>query len=192
MAVTVPQKYLFDVETYHQMGESQILPPSKQFELIEGEIIAMPPIGSMHAYVVTELSEELYDTLGKLAKIRIQNPIRLGDLSEPQPDIAIVRRVEHRYISAHPTAEDILLLIEVADTSTSYDRDTKMLLYARYGIPEVWLVYISKRWVEVFRKPTPHGYKQITRVNPEVQMTPVHFPDVTLTFHHILGIVHDE
>lgn len=93
MAVAVPQKYLFDVETYHQMGESQILPASKQFELIEGEIIAMPPIGSMHAYVVTELSEKLYDTLGKLAKIRIQNPVRLGDLSEPQPDIAIVRRV---------------------------------------------------------------------------------------------------
>lgn len=180
MAVAIPQRYLFDVEAYHQLGETGKFSEDENVELIEGEIVIMPPIGSSHAFSVTELSETLYDKIGKQAKMRVQNPVQLGDLSEPQPDIVLVRRVEHGYRQTHPRADDILLLVEVADTTLKYDRETKILLYARYGISEVWLVNLTDKCVEVYREPSPTGYKSSRRFDPGESLTPINFPDMTI------------
>lgn len=178
MAVAEPQKYLFDVATYHQMGETQIFPNNMRIELIEGEIVTMPPIGSVHAAVVTTLDDIFHANVGELAMIRIQNPIQLGDLSEPQPDIALVRRDEHHYAEAHPTAEDVLLLVEVADSSIQYDRETKIPLYARYAIPEVWIIDLNNEYIEIFRNPSPQGYKNINRIEPGEWVTPQCLPEL--------------
>ena len=180
MAVVMPERYVFDVETYHALWKNGAFPDDKNFELIEGDIFTMPPIGSFHAAVVTELSEKLYDRVGKQVKMRVQNPVQLGDLSEPQPDIALVNLVEHGYRQTHPKAEDILLLVEVADTTMKYDRETKTFLYAHYGIPEVWLVNTNEKCIEVYREPSANGYKTLRRVEPGESIAPLNFPDANI------------
>ena len=138
-------RHRYTVEDYYRMVEVGILAPDARVELIEGEVIEMPPIGAPHAAVVTDLQNLLIGAVGGDAIVRVQNPVRLGLHDEPQPDIALVKPPASKYRRRHPAAADVLLLIEVVDTSLRYDREVKLPLYGRKGIPETWLLDLVRR-----------------------------------------------
>lgn len=142
------------------MADVGLLPPNTITELIEGEIIDMPPIGHRHAAIVDRLAKRLIQAAGELAHVRIQNPVRLSTVSEPQPDLALLRPRHDGYMSGHPSIEDILLIIEVSDATLDYDRSVKVPLYARHGVPEFWLVDLRHSQVHVFRSPHGDGYAE--------------------------------
>jgi Uma2 family endonuclease len=161
IATEWPRRHRLTVEDYYRMGEAGILRPDERVELIEGEIIDMAPPGSRHAGTVTQLQELLHAAVGRAAQIRTQNPVSIDRYSEPQPDLAVLRPRADYYKSAHPRPENVLLLIEVADTSLRYDRDIKTSLYARHGIPEVWLVDVQRRQVTRYRHAVNGAYAVI-------------------------------
>ncbi|MEM1057980.1 MAG: Uma2 family endonuclease [Verrucomicrobiota bacterium] len=151
------QRHQVTVEEYYRLGESGAWGHQPRVELIEGEIVEMSPIGSKHAAVVDLLIKQFTSKTESLY-IRCQHPIRLSESSEPEPDIALVRGEARDYVDAHPTADDVLLLVEVADTTLPYDLETKSPLYARHGIPEYWVVDTEARQVHVFRRPQEGTY----------------------------------
>ncbi len=124
----------FTVHEYHQMGQAGILGEDDRLELLEGEIVEMAPIGSRHQAVVDRLTRLFSNRLGDAAVVRVQGPVRLGEETEPQPDLLLLAPRADFYASAHPGPDDVLLLVEVSDSSTEYDREMKLPLYARYGI----------------------------------------------------------
>src|ERR1700753_2546815 len=132
-------RHRITVDEYYRMAGGGGLPPDSRVELIEGEIIDMAPIGSQHNSVVARLSSLLHDAIKNSAIVWTQSSVRLSSISEPQPDIAILRPRGDYYSARHPYAEDMLLLIEVSSTTIRYDTQVKVPLYARYGVPEVWV-----------------------------------------------------
>lgn len=157
MAVQLTKR-LLTVEEYHKMGEAGIL-QEKGIELINGEIIKMSPIGSKHVSCVNKLNALLNALLGNKAIVSVQNPVITGGLSEPEPDIAILMYKEDFYAEEIPHAKDILLIIEVADTSLEYDREVKLSQYAESGIPEFWLVNLKDNVIEVHWEPMGDDYR---------------------------------
>ncbi len=157
--VTPFTRYKFNVTQYQMMGAAGIFPVGERVELIEGEIITMSPIGSRHAACVDAFSEVLREKLQRTVNIRVQSPVWLGVDSEPQPDLAVLMRRDDFYRDAHPTPEDILLIIEVADTSIEYDREGKLPLYARAGVPEVWIMNLGEERLETYADPVGGVYK---------------------------------
>jgi Uma2 family endonuclease len=155
--IAAPSRHLISVDAFHRMGEAGILGPEDRVELIDGEIIDMSPIGVLHAAIVDVLARHFGRRAGESAFIRCQNPLRLDDISEPEPDISILRPRADFYTTSHPGAADVLLVIEVADTSVAYDLGTKVPLYARHGIPEVWVIDAATRRIRVFRRPLGGG-----------------------------------
>jgi hypothetical protein len=172
--------HLFTVDEYHKMGEAGILCEDDRVELIEGKLLNMPPIGSPHAGKVNRFNRLLSNILGNKAVLALQNPVRLGKRSEPQPDITILRPRDDFYEKSHPQPKDVLLLIEVADTTARYDREVKVPLYAAYGIPEVWLIDLQAKRVEVYLQPSKNGYRQRLRPTNDERLTPSLLPDVSL------------
>jgi Uma2 family endonuclease len=160
-ASSLAHVYRLSVAEYHRMGEIGILGPELRTELIDGEIVSMPPIGHPHAGTVNDLSSILKEAVGPAAILAVQNPVWLDEHSEPLPDIALLRPRSDWYRNAHPRADDVLLLIEVADTSLVYDREVKLPRYARAGIPEVWLVDLGGRRLNIHRRPEGHCYTQV-------------------------------
>jgi Uma2 family endonuclease len=148
-----PSRHLISVDAFHRMGAAGILGPGDRVELIDGEIIDTSPIGVLHAALVARLASWFSQTLGRAAVVWCQNPLRLDDLSEPEPDIAILRPRADFYTTAHPGPADVLLVIEVSDTSLAYDLGRKVPLYARHGIPEVWVIDAATRRTRLFRDP---------------------------------------
>jgi hypothetical protein len=132
----LPRRHRISVADYYRMAEVGILDHEARVELIEGDIIDMPPPGSPHAATVTYLTEVLGRAAGDRANVLVQNPVRLSDFSEPQPDVALLRRRDDFYRERHPRADDVLLLIEISATSLRFDRETKLPLYARHGITD--------------------------------------------------------
>ncbi|WP_353480560.1 Uma2 family endonuclease [Haliscomenobacter sp.] len=151
------QRRLFSVTEYHKMGEAGIL-PEKGVELINGEIVEMSPIGSKHAKIVKKLNKILGVLLGDEAIISIQDPIIANDLSEPEPDVAVLKFRSDFYENELPHGTDVLLLIEVSDTTLAYDRDIKLPLYATSGIPECWLLDLQKKQIKAFWQPEGNTY----------------------------------
>ncbi|HEX8458726.1 MAG TPA: Uma2 family endonuclease [Pyrinomonadaceae bacterium] len=143
-------KYYFTASEFERMGEAGVFKMDARLELIEGEIIEMSPIGSRHAACVKFLSHFLYRTVGDITIVSVQDPIRLNDFSQPQPDIALLRLRDDFYRGAHPTSADVLLVIEVADTTLAYDRQVKVPLYAKAGIGEAWIVNLSDEQIETY------------------------------------------
>jgi Uma2 family endonuclease len=154
---TLPNRK-FSVEDYHRFIEMGVFEPEERLELWEGEFVEMSPIGKRHAGCVDALSEIIREFVGRNAIVRTQNPIVLNDFSEPQPDIALLRRREDYYRSVSATAADVLLTIEVADTTVKYDRNVKFPKYAASGIPEAWLVDLENDRVEIHSQPSESGY----------------------------------
>src|SRR5262245_57646223 len=137
------EKRTFTVDEYHRMGAAGIFSEEERVELIEGEIITMSPIGTAHAACVNRLTALLIRKLGSRAIVSIQNPVRLNNRSEPQPDIVILKPRVDFYASATPTPKDVILAIEVSDTTVRYDRSIKVPLYARTKVPEVWIARLA-------------------------------------------------
>ncbi len=161
------------VDEYHQMASAGLLDETDRVELIEGEMIDMAPIGSRHAYLVDRLAQVLTRNDGPYL-VRVQNPILLGERSEPQPDVVVVR--DKSYMEAHPTASDVLLIVEVADTTIEYDREVKLGLYARHDIPEVWLLDVNARELTVYREPAEGQYRLIRKPMTTEAVSPLEVP----------------
>jgi Uma2 family endonuclease len=148
-----PTRHRLTVADYHRMAEADILGRGARVELIDGEIIDMSPIGVLHAAIVNVLVRHFAQHLGASTFVSSQNPLRLDDQNEPEPDLLILKPRSDFYCTAHPTPADTRVVIEVADTSLTYDLDVKVPLYARYGIPEVWVVEAATLRTHVFRTP---------------------------------------
>jgi Uma2 family endonuclease len=172
---------------YQRMAEVGILKPDDRVELIRGEIVEMPRPGRRHVAFVDNLNLLLSLRLAGRAFVSVQNPVVLSEDTEPMPDLALRRRRAVSYKDREAFAEDVLPLIEVADTSLRYDRSTKLRLYAEAGIPEYWVVDCADEIVEVHRTPGPEGYRDVTRVAGEGTVTVAAFPDVVLTAAEIFA-----
>ena len=184
----VAARRLFTREEYHRMGEVGILKPTDRVELIHGEIVEMSPIGSRHIAFVNNLNQLLVVRLGGRAIVSVQNPVAFADDTEPQPDLAILRlRADPAYKEVEPHANDVFLLIEVAETSLSYDRSTKLRLYAEMGIPEYWVVNGPAASIEIYRTPEAGGYRDVRRVSGDATVSLQAFPDVALTLAEIFA-----
>ncbi|MGH2376231.1 MAG: Uma2 family endonuclease, partial [bacterium] len=170
MAVQVTRRR-FTVDEYYRMADAGIFSEDDRVELIEGEIVEMVAIGSRHAGSVGKFNRILSRRVGDAALVWVQNPIRLSEHSELRPDLALLRPRPDFYTSAHPGPEDVLLLIEVAESSVDYDREVKVPLYARYRVREYWLIDLPKGVVEVYRGPTPEGYRETQTVRRGGQLT---------------------
>ena len=161
------QPYRFTVADYHAMAAAGILGEDDRVELIDGEIISMPPIGSPHGGRAKRLNQLLNAAVGSRALVAVQDPLVLGERSEPEPDIALLRPRPDFYIDSHPGPADVLLLIEIADTSLAYDLRVKVPLYARHGIPEVWVIDVPHHRALRFTQPDPTagGYRDETTID---------------------------
>ena len=178
----------FTVEEYHRLGETGILGEDEPVELIAGALLVREPIGSRHAGTVNRLIRFWTSRLGERAVVQVQNPIELPEQdSEPQPDVTLLRPRADFYTAAHPRASDVLLLIEVADTTLLLDRRVKMPLYARAGIREAWLVDLTTDRVEVYRDPAGSRYRDIHVAGRGESVVPEAFPDVTVDLRDVLG-----
>jgi Uma2 family endonuclease len=155
-----PRRHRISVDEYHRMAESGSFAPDARVELIDGEIIDMPPIGITHAGAVDQLYTLLHRALGERAIVRCQSSVQLGDCSEPQPDFVVLAPRKTFYKDRRPTADDTLLVIEVSDSTLEKDLRRKMMLYARHGIREYWVVDLVSLRLHVFRNPTDAGYAQ--------------------------------
>jgi Uma2 family endonuclease len=186
--VTKPrlERRRFTVDEYHRMAKAGILHEDDPYELIEGEIVKMAAVGDKHIACVMGLTEIFVTRLAGRARVSAQNPVQLSDTSEPEPDLTILRLREDRYWSGLPRPEDVLLLIEVSDTTLAYDRGIKLRLYAIAGIPEVWICDVERRHVLVFREPEAAAYRYTTIVT-EGAVSPVAFPDLAIEIHAIFG-----
>lgn len=153
-----PQRHQITTEEYLRMGEAGVFAPEARLELIEGEIVEMAPIGSPHASVVNTLAYLFFTLAGNRAIVSVQAPTVAGERSVPQPDLMLLKPRADRYFSAHPGPDDVLLLVEVSDSTLAFDVGTKLPLYARAGITEVWIVDVNARAVQVHREPGASGY----------------------------------
>jgi Uma2 family endonuclease len=176
--VEIPRR-LFTVDEYHRMAEAGILREKERVELIEGEIVQMAPIGPRHSGCVINLTRLFVTRLGDRAVVSPQNPIAIRPRSEPQPDVVLLRPRAVSYSWELPAAEDVLLVVEVADTTVRFDRLVKARLYARAGIPEFWLCLAMDGAVEVYRGPGADGYASTTLHGPGEIVSPLPFPDVS-------------
>jgi Uma2 family endonuclease len=183
------KRRLFTVEEYYQMARSGILSEDDRVELLAGEIVQMSPIGSRHAACVDRLTKSIDQQIGDAAILRVQSPIRLNHYSEPQPDLALLKPRGDFYVHAHPGPGDILLVIEVAETSVELDRRVKIPLYAQAGIPEVWIVDLEAGCVEVYENPSHGSYQAVKRYTPKQQLSPRAFPNLKVDLKDILGTV---
>lgn len=185
--IQVPAPRRFTVDEYYRMAGAGILGENDRVELIDGEVTVMSPIGKGHAACVGRLTLRLVESVGKHALVWVQNPIHLGEFAEPQPDVALLRPRRDFYAKGHPGPKDVLLLIEVSDETLRYDRRVKLPLYARAGIPEVWIVDLKNERVEVHRRPRANGYAETKRRSRGAEVSVLRLPGVGLGVGEILG-----
>jgi len=178
----------FDVEQYQLMGKAGVFHPEARVELIQGEIIPMTPIGLRHSVTINRTASFFYSRVQSNGVISTQNPIRLPNYSEPQPDIVILRHRDDFYEGKFPEAEDVLLLIEVADSSLRYDQTTKLSLYSEYGILEYWIANLERNILEIYRQPQNKSYLKQTLIDSAtIPFAPIAFPEMTMTLRDIYG-----
>ncbi len=158
------------------MAEAGILHEDDRTELIHGEIIYMSPIGNYHAAIVSRLTNLLAPRLVPSFIVSVQNPVKIGDHSEPEPDIMILPFREDYYAESGVTPEDVLLLVEVSDSTLRYDRNTKLPLYATAGIPEVWIVDVNKQQLEVYRQPNEERYQFMETLTRDDTVAAIQLP----------------
>ena len=168
------------VDEYYRMGEAGLIAPDERVELIEGEIIDMAPIGSDHASFVNQLNALLAQAVSGKAILSVQNPIRLNNRSEPEPDFAILKFRDDYYRKQHPTPADTLLIVEVSNTSERYDREIKLPLYARHAVPEVWVISIEQKNLSIYRSPTGDRYQHEQTTDAPGRVTVFALPDVSV------------
>jgi Uma2 family endonuclease len=173
-------RHRLTVADYHRLGHAGILGNDDRVELLEGQLVDMAPIGPRHALAVDALTELLVHAVAGRAHVRVQNPVTLDSGSEPQPDLTLVRRPWSGYPRSHPGPADILLLIEVADTSLDLDLGAKRAIYARAGIAEFWIVDLTTDTVLVHRDADGEGYRSVTRARPPAVLDVRALPGVAI------------
>jgi Uma2 family endonuclease len=176
----------FTTEDYHRLAEVGILAPDARVELIEGEIHDMSPIGPFHGGVVKRLLEIFSDQRKGRWIVSVQDAIRLDKHTEPEPDVVLLKRAPDHYVSHHPVPDDVLLLIEVADSSLDFDRGKKLPVYARAGIPEVWIVDLQESAIEVYREPHFTGFEKTAVFRSGDKVSPAAFPDIKIDVAELL------
>ena len=169
------------------MGEAGLFSPDQRLELLDGDIIEMTPIGHPHVHCVMWLTRWFVMSVGDRAVLSVQGSMRLSDLSEPEPDLLLLRPPDDVYRTRLARSEDVLLLIEVAQSSTRFDREIKRPLYAAAGIPEVWLIDLHVQAVEVSTDPSADGYRQVRTVVSHERLSPRAFPDLSLPLGELFG-----
>ncbi len=184
MAVHI-QRRSFRIDEYHRMAEAGIFSRNEHIELITGEIMTMVPIGSYHASQVDRFNRFFMERIREKAIVRVQNPISIDQYSEPEPDIALVTPRPDFYAAHHPKPEDVLLIIEVSDSSLDYDRNIKLPLYAKADIPEVWIVNLQEACIEVYSEPTEHGYATSRKYYEGKTIIPSRFPNISISVDEI-------
>jgi len=177
----------FTRDEYHRMAKAGILHEDARVELIDGEILEMSPIGRRHKAGVDRFTHIFSPSVQGVAIVRVQSSIVLSDGSEPEPDMALLRFRADFYAESDETPADVLLIVEVADTSEGYDRRTKAPLYARHGIPELWIADVNRDRLTVYHEPTPHGYATTQVLRPDESVSPLAFPDLIVPVRSIFG-----
>lgn len=173
---------------YHAMDAAGVFAPDERVQLVAGEIVAMSPMGSRHAAGVCLLTDE-FATSGRLAGralVRVQLPLVIPDFSEPEPDFMLLARRDDRYAREHPRPIDVLLLVEVADSTLAYDRLVKLPLYAAAGIPESWLLNLRDDVIEAHADPSPDGYRTMRRYWAGDDIAPAAFPDLIIPVSQLI------
>lgn len=185
--VYAPPKRKLTVDEYHRMGEVGIFHEDDRVELLDGELYEMTPIGDGHIGDVNSLNFLFSQRLGGRVIVSVQNPIRLSDYSEPEPDVVLLRPRPDFYRTGKAGPADVLLLVEVADSSLEYDRQSKLPRYAAAGIVEVWIVDVAGGVVEVYREPAGDEYAVRSVHRRGARLSPVALPDVAITVEEIVG-----
>jgi len=177
----------FSVDDYYRLIELGMLRDVERAEIIEGELVKRMPTGKRHASCVKRLDEFLRDVLGKNVTYSVQDPIRLDEFNEPMPDLALLKRREDFYLEKQPMAEDVLLVVEVSDTTLDYDRNRKIPLYAKAGIPEVWIINLKNGAIEIYTEPREYSYNlvKVSR-RGEIILSSI-LPEISLSVDEILG-----
>lgn len=186
MAVDL-KRYRFTRDDYHRMAKAGVFKPGVRVELIDGEIIEMHPIGRRHRGTVDHLNDIFVPQVRGRAIVRIQSSIALGSNGEPEPDLVLLRYRADYYTESDEEPEDVLLVVEVAETSERYDRRTKAPLYARFGIPELWIVDLRRNRITRYLDPTPDGYASTRIYRRGESLSPLAFPDLLIPVADILG-----
>ena len=180
-------KRRFDVEDYHRMAQAGILRKGDRVELIDGEIVAMTPIGPRHNAAVDRATHAIVAAVGTQAIVRVQGSIRLSRFHEPQPDFALLRPKSDFYASGLPGGPDTLLVIEIAESSLEYDRQVKGGLYAEAGIPELWVIDLERRLLFRFTEPRTGAYQQLSQHDAADTVAPELLPDCALAVANLLA-----
>ncbi len=183
-----PQIHLWSIADYHQMIEAGILDEDDRVELLEGKVVCMSPQIPFHAASVQRSSRLLFKLLSDRAEIRVQLPVILGNDSEPEPDIAVVRFDAHEYSFRHPEASDIYLLIEVTDSTIAKDRNQKVRIYAKNQVLEYWILDLQKRQVYVFRQQEEGSYREKLILSSSDNIAIQAFPDAAITLNAMFPI----
>ena len=178
-------RWRFTVHDYHRMGEAGILHEDDRVELIEGELVEMTAIGTRHFSCVNRLNRLLVMNVDDEAIVSVQNPVRLNEHTEPQPDLTVIRPRDYR--ESLPMPEDVLLLIEVSDTTLAYDREVKLPLYARAGIREVWIVDLPGETIERFTGPSADGYRRADQRRRGQTLEATALPGLTPSVNDVFG-----
>ena len=189
---TQPRRRLFTVDEYYAMADAGILTRDERVELVDGEIITMAPIGNEHAASV-DTGTYLFAPLmvAERATIRVQSHLRLDVHCQPEPDLMLLKWRDDFYRHQAPGAEDVLLLIEVSDSSLSYDRSVKLALYARFDIQEVWIANIPDRVIEVYTDPADGEYTTSRIYRQGETVTPAAFAYMRLPVSRVIGTLAD-
>lgn len=177
----------FTVDDYHRMGEAGILSPQDRVELIDGEVVTLSPIGSRHSAAVARATRAFVIPVGDAAIVRVQSPIHLDDYTEPEPDLVLVRPRMDFYATAHPVPDDILLVVEIADSSIEYDREVKASVYASAGISEYWIADLDEHRVHCYSEPVNGTYRTLTAVGRAHSLTPLLLPTCTVNSDDLLS-----
>jgi Uma2 family endonuclease len=186
MSTVYPTRHLTNLDEWRRLGEANIFPSDSRLELIEGDILEMAPIGFNHSGHINRLTKLLIKLMPEKIVPSIQNPLQLGNFSEPKPDLMLLKPNPDDYTSRHPNAGDVLLLVEVADSSLKFDQSQKLQLYARYGIPEYWLVNLNDSCLEVYRQPFHDNYAEKTTLRAGAEITLSQLPEITIKVADIL------
>ncbi|HZR00732.1 MAG TPA: Uma2 family endonuclease [Chloroflexota bacterium] len=185
MAVQLP-RWRFTVDEFERMIEAGVFKEDDRVELIDGEVVQMAALGWPHAESVMNCTEEFSIRARGLAVVNVQNPLDLRPHARPEPDLALLRPPRSRYRRNPPRAEDVLLVVEVADSSLATDRDVKIPMYARAGIPEAWLVNLVDDVIRIYREPTETGYRVIQTARRGETLSPLAFPDWAIPVDELL------
>jgi Uma2 family endonuclease len=182
-----PARHRLDVDAYYKMAEAGILTRAHRVELIDGEIIDMNAIGSPHAAITNRLNRLVARAAADgIILVSVQSPLRLDSYNEPEPDLMLMRPRADDYRANHPGAADVLLLVEVSDSSLAYDRGRKLALYAQFGVAEVWIVDLAGSAVEIYRQPKEGAYS-LTERRIDGALAPILVPGIVIDVAALLA-----